>query len=532
MKNMQPTLLGELIGTVQAVPVVGNDRLAARPGERHVPDSLAVLIEEINRVIAPPVPVSGDAVFIRAMEVVSDEVNEHGGRFSTDEFGWLCELIIDSPVLVAHDKRQLPVARNFKAEVITREGRPWVKVWFYWPKDATGAQDLASRIDSGVLREVSIGFEFKRPECSVCGADIRECEHQPFAKGKHPDGTVRPVHYIYRDIVRVLETSLVYRGATPGTRIGAGLFFHKTCAAKICRPRKRFGILAALCTTIERMFDVGLANGIPVTRATDVLQDDSRSSRFVVTPLVEGVPVAAVRRKTKILLYDPDQNEFSIRVPGVCDELARNVTADLMCFGWLVRPRRKSKNTEVTLFVEWMGSVNDEDFLPHPIIEHRQLISRLFGRGKLIRPLPYRWVDREQLARAAMILSSAAGCRIHPAEATVSPPPVGHEVRRRAHLWLQITDRESTPDGLWRYQLALADGDDFREVKQWVESPQKYPVGRVVPVVGSLMLTENRGLRMFDAKIRYTPARRNQPDSLKTVRRMSAVVKAIPRQVA
>ena len=63
------------------------------------------LVVEINRVVAPPVAVSADAVYIRAMEVVSDEVNEHGGRFSPDEFDRLCELIVDSPVLIAHDKR-------------------------------------------------------------------------------------------------------------------------------------------------------------------------------------------------------------------------------------------------------------------------------------------------------------------------------------------------------------------------------------------------------------------------------------------
>ncbi|MFC1476008.1 hypothetical protein ACFLQW_03300 [Candidatus Zixiibacteriota bacterium] len=549
MENITPTLLGELIGQVRTVPAAGNEALNAAADPHGDPGKFTALIDEINRVIAPPVPVTAETVFIRAMEVVSDEVNEHGGRFAQDEFAGLCELIIDSPVLVAHDKHQLPVARNFKAEVIDRDGRPWIKVWFYWPKDAAGAQDLAARIDAGVLREVSIGFEFKRPECSVCGRDIRECEHQPFAESKHPDGGVRPIHYIYRDIVRVLETSLVYRGATPGTRIGTGLFFNKAHEAKacctpisagadvdICRPQsppsRRADIPASLGTTIERLFEVGLANGRPISSVPDLLREDNCGSRFVVTPLVEGLPLVVIKRARDVLLFDPDRNEFGAKVLRIRDELVARITDDFAGYGWLVRPLPERKHNHLTLFLEWIGSLNDEDFFSRPVIEQRRLVSRIFNRGRFIRPLPYRGVDREQLARAVQLLSSAAGCRIHPANSAVCPPPEGHELRRKQHLWLQITDRAATADGGWSYTLALADGDDFCELPQQVHSPQCYPIGRIVPVVGLPTVSADGDLQLFDAAIRYTPARRNRPDSISVIQRIVKPIKACPGQMA
>ncbi len=537
MGKVMPTLLGELIGQVKAVPAAGYESLLSRAGGKSKAEGLAALVDGINRVIAPPVAVTEDSVFIRAMEVISDEVNEHGGRFSADEFARLCELIIDSPVLVAHDKRQLPVARNFKAEVVTRDGRPWVKVWFYWPKDTAGSQDLAARIDSGVLREVSIGFEFKRPECSVCGADIRECEHQPFAEGKHPDGKIRPIHYIYRDIVRVLETSLVYRGATPGTRIGTGLFFNKASEVDVCRPlnnrpQTRPGIPASLGTTIERLFDAGLVNGTPIVTVTDLLREDNFGQRFVVTPLVEGMPVVAVKRAGKVLLFEANKNEFGAKVPLIRDELSRITANEFTCCGWLVRPLPKRKRGGLTFFIEWIGSLNNTDFLSRPVIAHRRLVSRLLGNGRSVRPLPYRWVDRGQLTRAAQILSSTAGCRIHPANVAVCPPPECYELRRKEHLWLQITDREAAPDGRWYYKLALADGDDFRILKQKVLSPQRYPIGRVVPVVGSPVLLADRDLQLSDPAISYTPARRNQPDSVAAIKRMFTPTETAHKQIA
>lgn len=183
------------------------------------------LIELINARIRPPRPVRRGEVYIRAMYIVSDSVNSYGGRFPAEEHQRIADLLVDTPVMVGHSKEKLPVARNFHAVVErkapSQKGEPtsWVKVYFYWAKGTKEGEDLKTNIDSGVYKECSISFSFTTPECSICGEDIRECKHIPFRKYRTASGELRSAYFNYRGIQKILETSLVYRGATPNTRI-------------------------------------------------------------------------------------------------------------------------------------------------------------------------------------------------------------------------------------------------------------------------------------------------------------------------
>ena len=94
-------------------------------------DVPAELIDLINSNVRPPAKVSTADVYIRAMYVVSDQVNSFGGRFPVDEHQTVARLLVDSPVLVGHRKDKLPVGRNFHAVTIERDQRPWVKSYFY-----------------------------------------------------------------------------------------------------------------------------------------------------------------------------------------------------------------------------------------------------------------------------------------------------------------------------------------------------------------------------------------------------------------
>ncbi len=184
------------------------------------------LVELINTNVAPPDPVKADDVFIRAMFIASDEVNSFGGRFPDEELQQLARLLVDSPVMIGHRKDKLPIGRNFHAMVIHRNDRVWVKSYFYWLKNADGAETLRENIDGGIYKECSIGFTFLFPECSMCGKDIRTCEHEPFGKydtvSSENDEAVQ-CYFNYRKIERVLETSLVYRGAVPDTGVSKDL---------------------------------------------------------------------------------------------------------------------------------------------------------------------------------------------------------------------------------------------------------------------------------------------------------------------
>jgi hypothetical protein len=184
------------------------------------------LISLINSRIKPPKPVTKEDVYVRTMFLVSDEVNSYGGRFPIEELPNIAELLIDSPVIVGHTKEKLPIARNFKAELVNKDGRTWVKVWFYWLKNSKEALSLKENIDHGIYKECSLGFVFEYPECSVCGEDMRRCQHVPFKTYQTGDGE-KEAFFNYRNITKVLETSLVYRGAVPNTSMSDELLLYQ-----------------------------------------------------------------------------------------------------------------------------------------------------------------------------------------------------------------------------------------------------------------------------------------------------------------
>jgi len=101
------------------------------------------------------------------MFIVSDQVNSYGGCFPTEEHQNLTNLLIDSPVMIGHRKDSLPIARNFHAETIEKDGVNWVKVYFYWLKETDKSEDLKKKIDGGIYKECSISFLFNFPECST-----------------------------------------------------------------------------------------------------------------------------------------------------------------------------------------------------------------------------------------------------------------------------------------------------------------------------------------------------------------------------
>lgn len=208
----------------------------------------AELIELINNRIQPNQPLKEDDVFIRKMFLGSDQINSFGGRFDRNELAKMAELVVDAPVLVGHDHQKLPIGRNFKAEIVERNGTVWLATHFYWLTAALGAENLAKNIDGGIYKEVSAAFLFETPECSICGQDIRSCEHIPFRRYALPSGSFAPAFFWYRNIFKVLETSLVFRGAVPGTRItalmpesegGQEVFTTKAVVRKAARPRRR-----------------------------------------------------------------------------------------------------------------------------------------------------------------------------------------------------------------------------------------------------------------------------------------------------
>lgn len=352
----------------------------------------AELIDKINRNINPPEPVTGEMVQVRAMYVVNDKVNSFGGCFPIDEHEHLAELLVDSPVLVGHRKDKLPVARTFHAVACTENGEAWVKAYFYWLKSAEGAESLRENIDAGIYKECSIGFTFAFAECSICGRDIRLCEHEPF-RDYTVVGEDVACHFNYRQIERVLESSLVYRGATPNTRISRELL-HLT------------GIADPADSRLAPLHSVG---------------ELKAQQEYLIIPRYESLAVTIDRsdRKPKLRFHD-GSDCVSARV----DTLLRDIPDDAV-EGRLVGLRGKQRCSIGHLIDFLLGEPSDVRRLVLYLLPTEEASSSSPDTFSSVRPIPHRIASREQLIRAAREITTKSGVEIFPFEPT-DPATEGH----------------------------------------------------------------------------------------------------------
>jgi len=288
-------------------------QISARLGDASDEKTSCNLIDLINKNINPPDAIKETDVYIRAMYIVSDEINSFGGRFPNDEMEHLAELMVDSPVMVGHRKDRLPIGRNFHAKIEMRKGKTWVKSYFYWLKNARGAETLKENIDGGIYKECSIGFTYLFPECSICGKDIRTCEHEPLRQYPVAGNDEITCYFNYRQIERVLETSLVYRGAVPDTSVSKEL-------------------TEGLKTSPKECMDI-----IPLT---DLKNLDPKAS-FIAVPCYESVGVWASCENGQIKVSRVSGAPVTDKI-DLLFKLGKNVNWE-KAFGFLVGYRGKER---------------------------------------------------------------------------------------------------------------------------------------------------------------------------------------------
>ncbi|MEW5795784.1 MAG: hypothetical protein AB1772_05435 [Candidatus Zixiibacteriota bacterium] len=346
-------------------------------------------IDLINANIRPPSPLTADDVHVRAMFVVSDQVNSFGGRFPADEHGRLAELMIDAPVLVGHRKDKLPVARIFHAITLTRDSVPWVKAYFYWLRSSDNAEQLRGNIDGGIYKECSVAFTFHLPECSICGQDIRRCEHQPLQKYDH-DGITENCHFNYRRIERVLEASLVYRGATPNT---------------------------AISRLLDSESESSLPEVAPIgqTRLTPIADLDllDRDSNYLVAPHYDGLPLTVCADNGRTLFTGLEGTPLE----GTLIDRIGGFTPKYPLTGVLVGYRGKERCPLAALESRLQGNSGAVSRLVFHVYPGQGVIA--FPRGKSqsaveFRMIPYRLADGLSVHRAALEIMTRDGVEIWP----------------------------------------------------------------------------------------------------------------------
>lgn len=172
----------------------------------------------INQLSAAPL--RADQVFVRSMYLCSTQpCAADGCQFTLAALQQIARLIVGQSVLPGHDRRSLPLARFFRAEVVQRENENgkaahFVRAWFYWLRDTSGANDLLLNIDGGIYREVSLAWKFNQWRCSICGAQANQCSHHPGERYGE-----RTCYRLIDAVTEVLEGSLVYKSADRSTNV-------------------------------------------------------------------------------------------------------------------------------------------------------------------------------------------------------------------------------------------------------------------------------------------------------------------------
>lgn len=153
-------------------------------------------------------PLTGDEFVVFTMDLCHNQIDRHFSRFPEEELEKISGMVPGRPLMERHDLRgTLPRGTFFRSALYREEERVSVRPDVYVLRTGDNA-DFILNIEGGVYRETSIGFSFRTPECSVCGRDLRTCDHVPGRT--YGDAQC---YYVMRDVLEVIEGSVVSSGS-------------------------------------------------------------------------------------------------------------------------------------------------------------------------------------------------------------------------------------------------------------------------------------------------------------------------------
>jgi len=187
-----------------------------------VPEEDILLINSLDP--PPPSEITKDDIYVRSIRLTGDSINSYYGRFRTSDLPKLLELCRGISCLIGHNRNTAGIARYYGGKIVEHtflnkttgkeETCNFIVPRIYWMKYHSKAEDLRINLDGGIYHSFSIGYWYKTATCSICGNDIRLCEHIP---GKSYNGDL--TFFWYDEIIDVVEGSIVYSGAHPGTGV-------------------------------------------------------------------------------------------------------------------------------------------------------------------------------------------------------------------------------------------------------------------------------------------------------------------------
>lgn len=134
-----------------------------------------------------------DEVFTFKIAACNDQVDRDYEHFSEKTLADLAALYVGKTVIMDHDwSAANQTARIYASGVEPMAGGEKQLVLRAYMLRSDESKKTIDRIESGILREVSVGCSIQRAVCDICGADkrITYCEHRP---GNEYDGKTATV---------------------------------------------------------------------------------------------------------------------------------------------------------------------------------------------------------------------------------------------------------------------------------------------------------------------------------------------------
>lgn len=128
---------------------------------------------------------SANEVYVFSVVLCDNDVDRDGERFTVESLFELEKLFVGKSGIFDHDpSAKNQTARIFACSVESVGGRKTalgddyfrLKARAYMPKSEKNA-DLILALDSGIIKEVSVGCAVEKIVCSICGENSDRCQH-------------------------------------------------------------------------------------------------------------------------------------------------------------------------------------------------------------------------------------------------------------------------------------------------------------------------------------------------------------------